>query len=147
VNDDPRDVRRSDFPVHRLLATRWRDEDAYGHLNNGVHYELFDTAVNGWLIEATGTDIRDLPALGLVVESSCRYLAQLRFPDEVTAGLDVERLGTTSVVYRLGLFRGGSDEPAAVGRFVHVYVDGDTRRPTPVPDVIRAAIERLRPLL
>jgi acyl-CoA thioester hydrolase len=143
VSDDPRDVRRSDFAVHRLLSTRWRDEDAYGHLNNVVHYELFDTAVNGWLIEATGTDIRDLPALGLVVESSCRYLAQLRFPDEVTASLDIERLGTTSVVYRLGLFRAGSEEPAAVGRFVHVYVDRVTRRPVPVPDVVRHVAENI----
>jgi acyl-CoA thioester hydrolase len=127
-----------------VLATRWRDEDAYGHLNNVVHYELFDTAVNGWLIEATGTDIRDLPAIGLVVESSCRYLAQLKFPDDVTSGLDIERLGTTSVVYRLGLFRGDSEEPAALGRFVHVYVDRVTRRPTPVPDVIRTAIQHIR---
>jgi acyl-CoA thioester hydrolase len=137
-------VRRSDFPVERVLATRWRDEDAYGHLNNVVHYELFDTAVNGWLIEAAGTDIRDLPAIGLVVESSCRYLAQLRFPDDVIAGLDIERLGTTSVVYRLGLFRGDTEEPAALGRFVHVYVDRATRRPSPVPDVIRTAIEHIR---
>jgi acyl-CoA thioester hydrolase len=144
VSDDPRNVRRSDFGVHRVLATRWRDEDGYGHLNNVVHYELFDTAVNGWLIEATGTDIRDLPAIGLVVESSCRYLAQLRFPDAVTAGLDVEHLGTTSVVYRLALFGGDSEEPAALGRFVHVYVDRDSRRPVPVPDVVRHVAENIR---
>jgi acyl-CoA thioester hydrolase len=144
VSDDRREARRSDFPVHRVLGTRWRDEDAYGHLNNVVHYELFDTAVNGWLMQATGTDIRDLPAVGLVVESSCRYLAQLRFPDSVTAGLDVERLGRTSVVYRLGLFRGETEEPAALGRFVHVYVDAASRRPTPVPDTIRHALESIR---
>jgi acyl-CoA thioester hydrolase len=143
VTDDARSVRRSDFAVHRVLATRWRDEDAYGHLNNVVHYELFDTAVNGWLIEATGLDIRDLPAVGLVVESSCRYLAPIRFPDDVTAGLDVERLGSTSVVYRLGLFGGDSEGPAALGRFVHVYVDPATRRPAAIPDVIWTALRRI----
>jgi acyl-CoA thioester hydrolase len=143
--DDPRDVRRTDFPVHRVLATRWGDEDIYGHLNNVVHYEMFDTAVNGWLIETAG-DVRDLPAIGLVVESSCRYLAELRFPDEVTVGVSIERLGTTSVVYRLALFGGAGEAPAAVGRFVHVYVDRDTRRPTPVPAAVRAAIERLDPV-
>lgn len=141
--DDPRELRREDFPVHRVLSTRWRDEDVYGHLNNVVHYELFDTAVNGWLIEATGGDVRELPAIGLVVESSCRYLAELRFPDDVTAGIAVERLGSSSVVYRLALFGGASEAPAAVGRFVHVYVDRETRRPTPLPDAIRAAIERV----
>jgi acyl-CoA thioester hydrolase len=138
---DPREVRRGDFPVLRTLTTRWRDEDVYGHLNNVVHYELFDTVVNGWLIESAGTDIRDLPAVGLVVETSCRYFAELRFPDPVTAGLAVERLGRTSVVYSLALF-GGADvaEPAAVGRFVHVYVDRETRRPVAVPDQVRAAL-------
>jgi acyl-CoA thioester hydrolase len=142
-DDDPRTLRRSDFPVLRELPTRWADDDTYGHVNNVVHYLMFDTAVNGWLIEASGVDIRQLPAIGLVVETSCRYFAELRFPELVTAGLGLERLGTSSVVYRLALFGEGSDEPAAVGRFVHVYVDRETRRPTPLPDVIRAALERL----
>jgi acyl-CoA thioester hydrolase len=136
---DPKAVRRSDFRVLRSLPTRWSDDDTYGHVNNVVHYALFDTAVNGWLIEASGVDIRELPAIGLVVETSCRYFAELRFPEVVTAGLALERLGTSSVVYRLALF-GAAEEPAAVGRFVHVYVDKATRRTVPVPPEIRAAL-------
>jgi acyl-CoA thioester hydrolase len=132
-------VRRSDFPVLRTLPTRWSDDDTYGHVNNVVHYALFDTAVNGWLIEASGLDIRQLPAIGLVVETSCRYFAELRFPEPVTAGLALERLGTSSVVYRLALF-GADESPAAVGRFVHVYVSRDERRPVPVPPEIRTAL-------
>jgi acyl-CoA thioester hydrolase len=142
---DPRALRRDSFPVLRELATRWSDEDVYGHVNNAVHYVLFDTAVNGWLMEAAGTDVRRLPAVGLVVETSCRYLAELRFPEPVTAGLALERLGTTSVVYRLALFGTGNEQPAAVGRFVHVYVDRASRRPVPVPEPVRAALERLLP--
>ena len=130
---DPRGLRRADFPVLRELPTRWSDDDVYGHVNNVVHYLMFDTAVNGWLIEASGTDIRRLPAIGLVVETSCRYFAELRFPELVVAGIGLERLGTTSVVYRLALFPAGREEPAAVGRFVHVYVDARSRRPVPVP--------------
>lgn len=140
---DPRALRPADFPVLRLLPTRWSDDDTYGHVNNAVHYLMFDTAVNGWLIEASGTDIRTLPAIGLVVETSCRYFAELRFPETVTAGLGLERLGTSSVVYRLALFGAAADEPAAVGRFVHVYVDRTTRRPVPVPPEIRAALAQL----
>jgi acyl-CoA thioester hydrolase len=140
---DPRELRRTDFPVLRELPTRWSDDDVYGHVNNVIHYLMFDTAVNGWLIEATGTDIRRLPAIGVVVETSCRYFAQLRFPEIVTAGIGLERLGTTSVVYRLALFGQHATGPAAVGRFVHVYVDAESRRPVPVPAEIRAA---LRPL-
>jgi acyl-CoA thioester hydrolase len=139
---DPKDVRRADFRVLRSLPTRWSDDDTYGHVNNVVHYALFDTAVNGWLIEASGVDIRQLPAIGLVVETSCRYFAELRFPEVVTAGLALERLGTSSVVYRLALF-GAAEEPAAVGRFVHVYVDRASRTSVPVPPEIRAALNHL----
>jgi acyl-CoA thioester hydrolase len=141
--DEARNLRRSDFAVTRVLPTRWSDDDTYGHVNNTVHYLMFDTAVNGWLIEASGVDIRRLPAIGLVVETSCRYFAELRFPEVVTAGLALEKLGTSSVIYQLALFGADEDGPAAVGRFVHVYVDPDGRRPTPVPDEIRRALGQL----
>lgn len=143
IDGDPRAFRRDDFPVLRGLPTRWSDDDVYGHVNNVVHYAMFDTAVNGWLIEAAGTDIRRLPAIGLVVETRCRYFAELRFPDVVTAGLRLERLGTSSVVYGLALFGPRDEAPVAVGRFVHVYVDRDSRRPVPVPDEIRLALRAL----
>jgi acyl-CoA thioester hydrolase len=143
--DAAREIRRSDFAVLRELPTRWSDDDTYGHVNNVVHYLMFDTAVNGWLIDASGVDIRQLPAIGLVVETSCQYFAELRFPEVVTAGLALEHVGTSSVVYRLALFGEGRNEPAALGRFVHVYVDRDERRPTPVPPEIRAALAHLGP--
>ena len=142
---EPQELRRADFAVHRTLPTRWSDDDTYGHVNNVVHYLMFDTAVNGWLIEASGVDIRRLPAIGLVVETSCRDFAELRFPETVTAGIALEKLGTSSVVYQLALFGEGRDEPAAVGRFVHVYVDATDRRPTPVPAEIRTALATLGP--
>jgi acyl-CoA thioester hydrolase len=143
VSDEPRNLRREHFPVLRELPTRWSDDDVYGHVNNVVHYLMFDTAVNGWLIEASGTDIRRLSAIGIVVETSCRYFAELRFPEVVTAGIGLERLGTSSVVYRLALFSQAAPEPAAVGRFVHVYVDAASRRPVSVPAEIRAALTQL----
>lgn len=141
--DDPRGLRRDDFPVLRAVPTRWSDDDVYGHVNNVVHYLMFDTAVNGWLIEASGCDIRTLPAIGVVVETSCRYFAELRFPEVVTAGIGLERLGNSSVTYRLALFGERGEEPAAVGRFVHVYVDADSRRPVTVPNQIRKALSLL----
>ena len=134
---------RSDFRVLRSITTRWHDNDHYGHVNNVVYYAYFDTAVNGFLIEASGTDIRDLPAIGIVAETSCRFLRELSFPDTVHAGLALEKLGNSSVVYRIGLFRNDEVEPAALGRFVHVYVDAVTRRPVPVPPPIRAALAAL----
>jgi acyl-CoA thioester hydrolase len=137
-------TRRSDFRVLRTITTRWHDNDHYGHVNNVVYYAYFDTAVNGYLIEASGTDIRDLPAIGIVAETSCRFLREISFPELVYAGLAVEKLGNSSVIYRIGLFRNEESEPAALGRFVHVYVDSATRRPVPVPAQIRAALTALQ---
>lgn len=134
---------RTEFPVFRPLATRWMDNDHYGHVNNVAYYSYFDTAVNGWLIEATGVDIRTLPAIGLVVETGCRYFKPLSFPDALEVGLAIERLGASSITYRLGIFRCGEPDAAAVGRFVHVYVDAITRQTTAVPDPIRNAANAL----
>ena len=134
---------RSGFAIVRIVPTRWMDNDHYGHVNNVAYYSYFDTAVNGWLMERTGSDIRRLPSIGIVAETSCRFLKELSFPDEVQAGLMLERLGNSSVIYRVGLFSGNDAEPAAVGRFVHVYVDAATRRVVPVPDGIRRVVSSL----
>jgi len=115
------------------------DNDHYGHVNNVIYYSYIDTAVNGWLIDATGTDIRELPAIGLVVETSCRFLAPLSFPDRLEVGLAIEKLGARSIIYRVGIFREAQAEAAATGRFVHVYVDSRTRSSVPVPPIIRQA--------
>ncbi|KQY59602.1 4-hydroxybenzoyl-CoA thioesterase [Aeromicrobium sp. Root495] len=131
------------YPATYSITTRWEDEDVYGHVNNVVYYSFFDTAVNGWLIEATGTDIRTLPEYGVVAETGCRFKRELRFPGTVEAGLRVTRLGTSSVVYEIALFQGDLEQPAAVGMFVHVYVTGADRSVTPVPDAIRAVLEPL----
>ena len=120
------------------------DNDHYGHVNNVAYYSFFDTAVNGYLLEATGTDIRDLPAIGIVAESSCRFFSPVCFPDTIHAGLGIERLGARSIVYSIGLFRNDDDEACAAGRFVHVYVDRHSRRPVEIPDVIRSVVERLK---
>ena len=136
---------RDDYVAWRTATTRWSDDDVYGHLNNARYFDLIDTAVNVHLHEATGTDIRDLPAIGVVAEVSCRYFAEMGYPRPIEMGLAVERLGTSSVVYRIGLFQGEGDEACAEGRFVHVYVDNtDPARPvTPIPEVIREAVTPL----
>lgn len=145
MTDRPPRPTRADYVAWRQVTTRWRDDDAYGHLNNATYYELFDTAVNAHLYDATGLDVRALPAIGIVAETSCRYFRELGFPAPIDTGLVVERLGRSSVVYRIGLFQGEGDEAAAEGRFVHVYVDNTSpaRPVVPVPPAIRAAVEPL----
>ena len=141
---DARQPGRAEFTVLRPIPTRWLDNDHYGHVNNVAYYSFFDTAVNGFLIEASGIDVRELPAIGIVAESGCQFLSPLSFPDIVHAGLSVERLGTSSIVYRIALFRNDEADPCAIGRFVHVYVDRHSRRPVPIPDAVRAVVERLK---
>ena len=135
---------RDAYPVWREIATRWSDNDAYGHVNNTVHYAWFDTAVNGWLIEAGLLDIADGDPIGLVVETGCRYAAPLAYPEPVEIGLGVEKLGTSSVTYRLGVFARGAEEAAAEGHFTHVYVGRESRRPVPLPAAWRAKLETIR---
>ena len=140
---DPAPPQRDQFKVIRAIPTRWMDNDHYGHVNNVAYYSYFDTAVNGFLIGASGIDIRELPAIGVVKESGCTFFSGASFPDTIHAGLAIERIGTTSVTYRIALFRNDDQEACAAGRFVHVYVDRSTRRPSPIPDVIRAALNQL----
>lgn len=135
---------RTAYPVWREIATRWSDNDVYGHVNNVVHYSWFDTAVNAWLIEAGLLDIERGDPIGLVVETGCRYAAQLAYPQPVEIGLGVERLGNSSVHYRLGVFARDEAAAAAEGHFVHVYVDREGRRPAPLPAPWRAKLGTIR---
>ncbi|GAA1983593.1 thioesterase family protein [Microbacterium pumilum] len=139
---------RPEFRVRVPFATRWNDNDQYGHVNNTVYYEAMDTAVNSWMIAAAGLDPAGGGAIALCAASSCEFRASASFPEPLEVGLAIERLGTTSVTWSLGILRDrgdggapGDDDPIATGRFVHVFVDAATRRPTPVPASVRTAIE------
>lgn len=125
------------------LSTRWMDNDVYGHVNNVVYYSLFDTAVNGYLIEAGALDIHRGGVIGLVVETHCNYFSPIEFPQKIDAGLRVGYLGSSSVRYEIGLFAEGQALTAARGHFIHVYVDRATRRPTALPAALRQALQGL----
>jgi acyl-CoA thioester hydrolase len=135
--------RRNHFKVLRPMPTRWMDNDQYGHVNNVAYYSYFDSAVNGFLMDATASDTRTLGAIGIVAETSCKYFKEISFPDLLHIGLRLQKLGNSSVVYELAVFRGDDDEPSALGRFVHVYVDQKTRRPISIPTSIRNALQQL----
>ena len=125
------------------VTLRWADNDAYGHVNNTVYYQWFDSVVNEWLVDAGLLNIAADDPIGLVVATACDYFAPLSFPGEAEVGLAVERLGISSVTYRLGVFGLGLDTPAAQGRFIHVLVSRAERRPVPIPERWRAALDSL----
>ena len=148
--------RRSDYVAWRTATTRWADDDVYGHMNNAAYFELIDTAVNAHLVESTGVDVRSLPAIGVVAEVSCRYFAEMRFPRPVEIGLVAERVGTSSIVYRIGLFQGDGDDalrrgslrarvrrPAAAPGRAPGGTGSGPRPVVPIPDEVRAVAEAL----
>ncbi|OBF11923.1 4-hydroxybenzoyl-CoA thioesterase [Mycobacterium sp. ACS4054] len=140
----PDGLTSDDFPVIWPVGTRWADNDMFGHLNNAVYYQLFDTAINAWINTSTGLDPLTTPALGIVAESGCRYFSELHFPENLAVGLAVTRLGRSSVTYRLAVFRSAQGGPAqpitALGHWVHVYVDRTSRKPVEIPDAIRSLL-------
>ncbi len=143
MTDRPSPLPRHAFVHHTALTTRWLDNDVYGHLNNVVHYSLFDTAVNRYLIDAGALDIHDGDVVGFVAHTQCHYFAPLAFPQEIVAGVRVARVGRSSVTYEIALFGDDAPECAALGRFTHVYVDRATRRPVALPPPLRAAVDAL----
>ena len=139
----PKPATRADYAAFRIIATRWMDNDIYGHMNNVVHYSLFDTAVNGWLIENGLLDPHHGETIGLVVETGCRYHAEMAFPDTVHAGIRIAKIGNSSVRYEVSLFRNEEETASAEGFFIHVYVDAKTRRPVALDAMRRGALEGL----
>ncbi|MEM8798943.1 MAG: thioesterase family protein [Pseudomonadota bacterium] len=134
---------RSDFRHFLRIPTRWADVDIYGHVNNVVYYAYFDTVVNEYLIKAGVLSPAESEVIGLVVETRCRFHKSLGFPGTVDAGIFVSRLGKTSVTYEIGLFDGDSEIAAADGHFIHVYVDRNSRRPSPLPKELKRALSIL----
>jgi acyl-CoA thioester hydrolase len=138
---DPRTLTREHFDHVQRVTTRWSDNDMYGHLNNAVYYELFDSAINGWLITGAGADVMALPELGVVAESGCRFFRELEYPRPLDVAVRVERLGRSSITYALGLFDAEAGELAALGHWVHVYIDRDSRASVPIPSTVRSLLE------
>ena len=136
-------IARSDYKVFYPIITRWMDNDIYGHVNNVTYYSYFDSAVNRYLIEKGGLDIQNAPVVGYVVNSSCSYLSGIAYPDDIEAGLRVNKLGNSSVTYGVGIFKKGEDKACAFGDFIHVFVNRAENKSVPIPAEIRSALEQL----
>lgn len=133
----------TDFPLRRIISSRWTDNDIYGHVNNAIYYQYFDSVINQHLIESGQLDIHRGEVVGFIVHSECDYFAPVAYPSDIEIGLAVVKLGSSSVTYEAGLFQPGHPSPCAVARLVHVFVDTGTQRPVPIPASIRQALHML----
>ena len=136
-------LQREDFPKIITMTTRWSDNDIYLHVNNVVYFSYFDTAVNQNLFETGVLTIENSEVVGLVVNNQCQFFASISFPDTVHVGLSVEKIGNSSVTYRLGIFKNDENQLSALGSYTHVYVNRKTQRPVPIPEKTRAVFESL----
>lgn len=124
---------REQYISFQQLQTRWADNDVYGHMNNVVHYALFDTAIGNFLLSNKLLEMGGGEIFGVVVETGCSYFAEMAYPDDVTAGIRVAHIGNSSVRYEIGLFRNDEQQTSARGHFVHVYLDRRSRKPVSLP--------------
>ena len=143
MSDKPTPNTRADYASFSAIPTRWMDNDVYGHVNNVNYYSYFDTAVNKHLIDQGALDIHNSPVIGLVVETKCNYFASITFPQNVETGIRVAKLGKSSVRYEIGLFLEGEDRAAAQGHFIHVYVERESQKPTPLPEKLHRVVSAL----
>lgn len=139
-----KDERRANYKHQLRIPTRWRDNDVYQHVNNVIYYDFFDTVINGYLMAAGGLDFSAGDIVGFAVETHCQFLKPVQFPEVVDACLRVGLLGRSSVRYEIGIFKADEAEPAAVGYFVHVFVDRLTRKPAPISGRLREAMQALQ---
>jgi acyl-CoA thioester hydrolase len=141
--EHPAEHRVEDYRYFLPITTRWMDNDVYGHVNNVTYYSFFDTVANHFLIQEGGLDIHTSPVIALVVESMCAYRAPVAYPEQLSAGLRVDKLSTRSVTWGTAIFTGSNKAAAAHGHFVHVFVDRESRKAVPIPDPIRNALSTL----
>ena len=125
------------------MNTRWNDNDIYGHLNNVIYYELFDTAVNKWLIKNNLIDIKNGNNIGLIVQSGCNYFSSFKYPEDIDAGIRVTKIGNSSVRYEVGLFKSNDDLASADGFFIHVYVDRVSNKPITLDYVFKKKLDTI----
>ncbi|PKY05557.1 putative thioesterase, partial [Aspergillus campestris IBT 28561] len=138
---------RSDYVFHQVYRTRWLDNDMYAHLNNTIYAQLFDSIINTYLIDNCGMDPFSsssssppssspsstgdkLSQVAIMVNSYCDYFASVSFPDVLELGLRVNKLGSSSVTYEVGVFKEGDAAVKVVGGYTHVFCARDTMRPT-----------------
>ncbi|MGE8542611.1 MAG: acyl-CoA thioesterase [Acinetobacter sp.] len=131
---------RQHFKFIFPIQTRWSDNDMYGHVNNVMYYSYFDTAANALLIQKAGFHLQDSPIIGLVVNSSCNFMQELSYPEIIEVGVSIAKIGNSSLSYDLAIFKQGQNNAAAQGSFVHVFVNRQTRKSTPIPNEMRDAL-------
>ena len=133
----------SRFRFRSPVRVRFIETDPQAVVNHAHFFAYFEAArMEYW--QAVGFPLEKLRALGAddsVVSAEATYRAPARFYDRLDVHVRTSRLGRTSYTVEFLATRGEAAEVIAEGRTTHVIVDLQTRRPTPIPDPFRAALQ------
>ncbi len=135
---------KSDYNYLEIIDTRFGDNDIFGHLNNIIYYSIFDSVINRFLINKCDYDPFSSNVIAVSPETRCKFRKSLKYPEKVEAGLSTFKIGATSVIYDISLFKIKEDIACAEGYFVHVFVKksnmGDKVK---IPEKIRKELEAI----
>jgi len=134
-------LKRDDYRYFYTIPTRWSDNDQFGHLNNVSYHRWYEAMVVQYSTDA-GLNFMQDPVIPFAAETMCRFRRAVSFPDTLDLGLRILKLGSSSVIYGLAIFRQGEDEASALGHWVHVYVDKESEQPVNIPQHIAQVMER-----
>ncbi len=120
----------------KRVEIRWRDVDAFGHVNNAVYATYLEECRDEWLDSAVG----DEAGWNFVIARlAIDFRRELRLEDEtVLVRCTLERIGTSSVTTREEIHAG---ELAAEAEAVLVARDRETGRSRPLSTAERAGLE------
>jgi acyl-CoA thioester hydrolase len=127
--------------VHeKPIEIRWRDVDAYGHVNNAVFLTYLEEARDEWLERALGAEGDAWDYVIARIEVDFRRELTLE-DDRIVSRCALHSLGSSSIRTREELRTLGG-EVAAEAEAVLVARDRETRRSRPLSARERAALER-----
>lgn len=132
------------FPVTIALPVRWGDLDAFGHVNNTVFFQYFESARIKYFdalqyrqqLEATGHG-------PILAETSCRFRRPLKYPDQLVIGARVTDVGEDRFSMEYRIWSEQWQGVAAKGTGLLVSYDYRSEKRCPLPDAIRERIAAL----
>jgi acyl-CoA thioester hydrolase len=129
------------------VQVRFRDLDAFGHVNNAVYFTFMEMARVEYFRQIGLLKPGEFPSpFFIIAEATCQYKAPIDMETPLVVQVRVSRLGHSSFDMEYRLLHEVSGAVLAVGRTVQVAFDYDAKRSVPLPDEWRAAIAQLEGL-
>jgi acyl-CoA thioester hydrolase len=122
------------------LSVRWRDLDAFNHVNNSNYLTFLEEARLQWLQQVRGEWFGE-GSMPVLASSEVSYRRPIAWPAQLAIELSCERLGNSSLTLAHRIVDAGN--PGCLysdGRVVLVWMNPTTGKPVPLPQAIRDAI-------